>query len=167
MSLSEATKKLVQDFQVALGSKYDELKGNWKEEKFDVVLSKFNIKKDDYDKEELRIALKKEGFFEGVSTGNIFKYYKRHNSFLFLLLRNSYRSWKNFRAVVSTYFWAILRNTQHRNFLRKSRRARNEQTNHFMLVLICLIIFDVRLFVLMERNSLRYFIIFSKSTFCV
>jgi hypothetical protein len=52
------------ELKKVLGSAYEEFKGNFPEPKFQKLLDKYKFDPDDIDRELLRIALKKEGFFE-------------------------------------------------------------------------------------------------------
>jgi hypothetical protein len=66
----EKKKLTIEAFQHELGDKFDQWKGNWKEEKFDALLKKYNFEEDEADRESLRIELKNLGFFKGGSKGN-------------------------------------------------------------------------------------------------
>ena len=52
-------------FKREFGDRWNEMKGNWKEEKFDSLLNKYNFEEDEVDREFLRVQLKNLGFFEG------------------------------------------------------------------------------------------------------
>jgi hypothetical protein len=81
--MAEKPKELtIEAFQNVLGAMWDNCKGNFKEENFYAVLDEENFKKSFLGRENLRIELKRSGFFEGGSKGKIFASYPSVTIFL-------------------------------------------------------------------------------------